>query len=85
MCGILVADFAYGVEMCQQVKMGQIAAVLKALSCQDCARYVLNSAESDCSCSQCCQCHLETKEVAIPDDDSEYSVEVEGCCEARKQ
>ena len=63
--------------------MGQIAPVIHALSCQECARYIFNSAECDSSCGLC-KLHVETHEVAIPDDDSTYSIEVEGCCEARK-
>ena len=69
-------------------KMGQAEAILRALSCKDCShdctRYVCNAAVIDSQCSDCCQCHMETKEVAISDDDSSYSVEIQGCCEARK-
>ena len=66
-------------------QVGQVATVIKAFSCQDCARYVCNAAECDSSCSDWCQCHVQTSEIAISDDDSTYAVEIVGCCEARKE
>ncbi len=67
--------------------MGGVAGVLpgiaKALSCQDCARYVCNSMGIHSRCGDCCEFEFETNEVAIREDNSEYSIEVEGCCEAR--
>ena len=67
--------------------MGSVAGVIpviaKALSCQDCARYVCNSREIHSRCSDCCEFEFEANEVAIREDNSVYSIEVEGCCEAR--
>ena len=71
--------------------MGTIAAVLpgitKALSCQDCARYVCNSMGVKSRCCDCFDCELQTNEVEIAaeDNNSEFSVEVEGCFEARSK
>ena len=60
--------------------MGQaVGGVAKALSCQDCARYVLNSFDLKSECSECCKFELETHEIAIADDTSELSIEVDGC------
>ncbi len=69
--------------------MGNIEPFLKACNpakiCEDCSKYVLNSCHSDCKFSDCCECHLETDEIDIASDDSEYSVDVgEGCCHATK-
>ena len=36
-------------------------------------------------CSDCCEFELETNEIEISDDNSQYSVEMEGCCEARSK
>ena len=33
----------------------------------------------------CCEFDFETTEVDLPDDNSQYSLEVEGCCEARSK
>ena len=64
--------------------MGQASAILKAFSCHDCAMYVCNAMKIDSECMDCCKLHIETTEIAVPDDDSTYSMEVVGCCEARK-
>ena len=69
--------------------MGAVAGVLpgiaEALSCQDCARYVCNSMGVKSRCCDCFDCEFVTERVDIPDDISEYSVEVEGCCVARSK
>ena len=69
--------------------MGHLISVLpeivKAISCQECARYVCNSMDVKSKCSDCCEFELETQEIEIsPESDhiSECSVEVNGCCEA---
>ena len=66
--------------------MGQVAnvlpAIVKAISCQECSRYVCNSMDIKSKCSDCCEFELETNEIEIHDHISEYSVEVEGCCAA---
>ena len=69
--------------------MGQLISVLpeivKAISCQECARYACNSMGVRSKCSDCCEFALETHEIDIsPESDSEYSVEIDGCCEARQ-
>jgi hypothetical protein len=61
--------------------MGQaVGGLVKALSCQDCARYVCNSMDLKSKClGDCCEFELETHEVEIADNTSELSIEVEGC------
>ena len=64
--------------------MGQVATVIKALSCESCAKYVCNSMHMNSKCSDCCELDFVTDEVHVnDDDDSEYEVEVIGCCTAR--
>ena len=69
--------------------MGSVASVLpgtiKALSCRDCARYVCNSMDMQSKCSDCCEFELEANEIEIAEDNSEYSIDVEGCCEAHSK
>ncbi len=69
--------------------MGAVAGVLpgiaEALSCQDCARYVCNSMDVKSRCCDCFDCELQTSEVAIAEDNSEQSLEIEGCCEAHSK
>ena len=64
--------------------MGAAVGVAKALSCQDCARFVCNSMHIRSQCSECCEISYDTDMVELPRDDTEYSVEVDGCCEAGK-
>ena len=64
--------------------MGEVASVIKALSCDACAKYVCNSMQIHSKCRDCCELDLSTQEIEIPDDDSIYSVEVENCCQVRK-
>ena len=65
--------------------MGQVASIIKALSCDSCAKYVFNAFRCHSSCLDCCEFDMETTEVDLPDDNNQYSVEVEGCCEARSK
>ena len=66
--------------------MGSVAsvmpAIVKAISCQECARYVCNSMDVKSKCSDCCEFEIETDAIEISDHISECSVEVTGCCEA---
>ena len=64
--------------------MGDVASILRTLSCQDCARYVCNSASIHSQCcneeSRGCDCDCETREVSIAEEpDIEISVEDDGC------
>ena len=64
--------------------MGQaVAGIIKALSCQDCARYVCNSMDLNSKCLECCEISVHTAEVEVADSASEFSIDVEGCCAAR--
>jgi hypothetical protein len=65
--------------------MGQLISVLpeivKAISCQECARYVCNSMDVKSKCSDCCEFELETHEIDISSEsETEYSMEIDGCC-----
>ena len=65
--------------------MGEVASIIKAFSCSDCAKYVCNHMHLHSKCRDCCEIDFVTEEVELPDDDddSTYSVEVIGCCAAR--
>ena len=58
--------------------MGQvIPSVIKALSCETCAKYVCNSMDLKSHCSDCCDFELHTSEIDISDDDvSEISIDI---------
>ena len=64
--------------------MGGVASVMKALSCDACAKYVCNKMQVHSKCRDCCEIDFVTEEVEIPEDDNTYSLEVDGCCQARK-
>ena len=62
-----------------------IVSALKVINCSDCAKYVCNACKVHSKCSDCCELSVETEEIEIPkDDDSNVSVEVEGCCSMHK-
>ncbi len=65
--------------------MGEVASVIKAFSCEACAKFVCNAMDVKSRCRTCFDCEFVTEKVDIPDDDSQYSVEVEGCCAARSK
>ena len=64
--------------------MGEVASVIRALSCDACAKYVCNSMEIHSKCRDCCEIDFITDEIELSEDDSTYSMEVDGCCQARK-
>jgi len=64
--------------------MGEVASVVKAFSCDACAKYVCNAKHCQSKCRDCCEIDFVTEEIEL-DDNSEFSVEVFGCCEARKK
>ena len=64
--------------------MGEVASVIRAFSCEACAKFVCNAMHCHSTCLGCCEFDFETIEVDLPDDNSTYSMEVEGCCQARK-
>ena len=63
--------------------MGEVASVVEAFSCEACAKYVCNAMHCHSTCLGCCEFDFETTEInVVPDDASEYSIELEGgCCE----
>ena len=63
-----------------------VVSALKVVNCDTCAKYVCNACNVNSKCSGCCELSIETEEIEIPkDDDSEMSVEVEGCCHVNKK
>ena len=65
--------------------MGEVSSVIKAFSCEACAKYVCNSCHFPNECMRNgCEIDFTTPEVKIPSDDSDVEIEVEGCCVARK-
>ena len=65
--------------------MGEAASIIKAFSCEACAKYVFNSCHFHSQCMhECCEIDFTTDEVEVPADDSDIEIEVEGCCIARK-
>ena len=62
-----------------------VASALKIINCDTCATYVCNACKVHSKCSGCCELSVETEEIEVaPDDDSDISVEVEGCCAMHK-
>ena len=65
--------------------MGEVASVIKAFACEACAKFVCNAMHCHSTCLGCCEFDFETTEVDLPDDNSQYSVEVDGCYEAHSK
>ena len=63
--------------------MGEVASIIKAFSCDSCAKYVCNACDIHSSCSDCCDFEVSTAKVDLPED-SDYEIEVDGCCSAKK-
>ena len=62
-----------------------IVSALKVINCSDCAKYVCNACKVHSNCSDCCSIDITTEAIDVaPDDDSNVSVEVEGCCSLHK-
>ena len=62
-----------------------VVSALKVINCDTCAKYVCNACKVHSKCSGCCEFDVETTEVELPkDDDSEISVEVDGCFSMHK-
>ena len=64
--------------------MGEvISAIVKELSCHDCARYVANDATIHSRCcdrEECCECDVETRPVKPPEEEVDLQVEVDNGC-----
>ena len=69
--------------------MGEIvSAVVKELSCHDCARYVCNDASVHSRCchsEECCECDFETRPVKPQEEEVNLEVEVDnpGCMDVK--
>ena len=62
-----------------------IVSALKVINCSDCAKYVCNACKVHSNCSDCCSIDITTEAIDVaPDNDSDISVEVEGCCSMHK-
>ena len=60
--------------------MGEVASVVKSLSCDSCSKYVCNAMSVNSKCSDCCEISIVTEEIEISDDGSEISIEISDCC-----
>ena len=64
--------------------MGEVlSAVVKELSCHDCARYVCNDAAWHSRCcgqEECCECDVEARPVKPPEEELEIEMEVDNGC-----
>ena len=64
--------------------MGEVASIIKALSCDSCAKYVCNSA---CIHSQCCDeedacnCDVKTEATKLETVEEEVEIEMDNGCE----
>jgi len=63
--------------------MGQIATVLHALSCDSCARYVMNDCDFRSECCELCNLEFQTHATELSRE-QDIEIEVTGCCGARK-
>lgn len=64
--------------------MGEVASIMKAVSCSDCVCYVCNAMHCNSKCRDCCKIDFVTEPTEILDDDNTYSVDI-GCCAARHE
>ena len=53
--------------------MGEVASVIKAFSCEACAKFVCNAMHCHSTCLDICEFDLETTEVDLPEDTSNAS------------
>ena len=67
--------------------MGEVASVIKALSCDSCAKYVCNGANLHsqcCSEEDGCNCDMSTEATAIQSGEDDIEIEMDGddqwCC-----
>ena len=60
--------------------------IIKAMSCDSMWKYCCNAQhlKSRC-CGDFCEVEYDTEMVDIPEENSEYSIEVDGCCEAHSK
>ena len=59
--------------------MGEVASVIKSLSCTDCAKYVCNNASVHSQCcdeEDGCNCELKTNETQLASTDEEIEVSI---------
>ena len=67
---------------------GVISALVKQLSCNDCAKYVCNDASLHSKCcdkDEFCEFDMETRPVNLPDEELEFDMEIDNhaqglCC-----
>ena len=69
--------------------MGElISALVKQLSCNDCAKYVCNDASLHSKCcdkDEFCKFDMETRPVNLPDEELQFDMEIDnpGCCDTQ--
>ena len=60
--------------------MGEVASVVKSLSCDSCSKYVCNAMSLNSKCSDCCEMSSVTEHIDVSDDGSDISIEISDCC-----
>ena len=66
-----------------ETRMGEVASVVRFLSCKDCARYVCNDASFHSQCcdeNDVCNCDIETRETEIQESHIDYELSVDRNC-----
>ena len=64
--------------------MGEVASVIKALSCDACAKYVCNSASMHSQCcdeEDACNCDVKTEATKLETVEEEVEIEMDNGCE----
>ena len=65
--------------------MGEVASVVKALSCDSCAKYVCNSASMHSQCCEPegdgCNCDVKTEPTILQPIDEDLQIEMDNGCE----
>ena len=64
--------------------MGEVANVIKALSCHACAKYVCNSASIQSQCcdeEDACNCDVKTEATKLETVEEEVEIEMDNGCE----
>ena len=64
--------------------MGEVATIIKAFSCDSCAKYVCNGASMHSQCcgeEDACNCDVKTEAAKIETTSEEVEVEIDNGCE----
>ena len=80
-----VAESQLGLSLLEfSLSTGRLS-ITKVCFLMTCAKFVCNVMHCHSRCLGCCEFDFETTEVDLPDDNSECSIQVDGCCEAHSK